>query len=225
MSNQVKILVVVCTATVGLVGLACSTEQQPVAEDPAPVESMAPVASAEGEEFAVRRVPHAGEAAEAYFSPDGRSLICNAMLEGDSIHQVYTIDVETGAAQRINDQGADACSHYFPAGDRLIWTSTRDHLDLDAGSFSDPNNYPQGSELYTSALDGSDVVRITDNGYYDAEVSVSPDGQWILFARQIDGEVDLWRMHSDGTGEEQITHTEQEQEGGAFYRLSSPSSG
>ena len=46
----------------------------------------------------------------------------------------------------------------------------------------------------------------------------SPDGKWLLWARQIDGKVDLWRMPLDGSGdEEQITFTETEQEGGAFY--------
>jgi Tol biopolymer transport system component len=86
------------------------------------------------------------------------------------------------------------------------------------GRFSDPNNYPQGAELYSSELDGGDVKRLTNNSYYDAEVAVSPDGKWLLWARQIDGKVDLWRMPTDGSGEEeQITFTETEQEGGAFY--------
>ncbi len=67
-------------------------------------------------------------------------------------------------------------------------------------------------------LDGSDVKRLTNNEVYDAEVAVSPDGKWILWARQIDGQSDLWRMPADGSGEEQqITFTKGEQEGGAFY--------
>jgi Tol biopolymer transport system component len=168
-------------------------------------------------ELPVRRVPHEGEAAEAYFSPDGTELIGNAKLEGDDAHHVYIVDIESGETRRINGEGEDACSHFYPDGERLIWTSTKDHPELGAGNYSDPADYPQGAELYSSAPDGSDVVRLTDNEYYEAEVSVSPDGQWILFTRQIDGRLDLWRMRVDGTGEEQITHTPEEQEGGSFY--------
>jgi Tol biopolymer transport system component len=44
------------------------------------------------------------------------------------------------------------------------------------------------------------VQRVTHNDVYDAEVSISPDGQWIVFGRQLDGNMDLWRMRADGTG-------------------------
>ena len=169
-------------------------------------------------ELPVKRIPHEGVGAEFYFGPDNRTLVGNAKMPGEETHYVYTMDVETGEMVKINDQGADACAHFYPDGNRLIWTSTRDLTDMPAGSYSDPNNYPQGAELYSSALDGSDVKRLTDNRYYDAEVAVSPDGKWILWARQIDGKVDLWRMPADGSGEEQqITFTDADQEGGAFY--------
>lgn len=199
----------------GIVGCAQQPEQAAEESEAPAVEETAQ--SAESEELPVARIAHAGEAAEAYFSPDGQSLICNAKLEGDSVHQVYTMKLDGSDMVRINDQGEDACSFYFPAGDRLIWTSTKDLIELSEGaSYSDPNNYPQGAELYTSALDGSDVKRLTDNQHYDAEVSISPDGEWVLFSRQIDGQVDLWKMRPDGSEQEQITHTPEEQEGGSF---------
>jgi len=163
------------------------------------------------------KIPDMGEAAEAYFSPDSKSLVCNAKLEGDTIHQVYTLNIDGSKILKINGKGADACSYYFPDGKRIIFTSTKDHLDMHRGNYSKPNDYPQGAELYSCKLDGSDVKQLTNNKYYDAEVSVSPDGKWILFSRQIDGKLDLWKMHPDGTNEIQITHTGDWQEGGSFY--------
>jgi Tol biopolymer transport system component len=171
----------------------------------------------EAKELPIKIVPSLGEAAELYFSPDGKSLIGNAKREGDQAHHVYTVSLDGAQIRRVNDKGEDACSFFFPDGKRLIWTSTKDHPELPKGNYSDPNDYPQGAELYTSALDGTDVKRLTNNTYYDAEVSISPDGKWILFTRQIDGKLDLWRMKSDGTGEQQITHTPEWQEGGSFY--------
>jgi len=202
------------TALLALAAGACQpSSDQPTAE--APEAESAPVA--EGTELPVRRVPHAGEAAESYFSPDGTQLIANAKLDGDDTHKVYVIDIESGDAQLIEGEGDGACSHFYPDGSRLIWTSTKDHLDMDPGNYSDPADYPQGAELYTSAPDGSEVVRLTDNEVYEAEVSFSPDGQWVLFTRQIDGALDLWRMRPDGSDEQQITHTPEAQEGGSFY--------
>ena len=70
-----------------------------------------------------------------YFGPDSRTLVGNAKMPGDETHYVYTMDVETGEMVQINDQGADACAHFYPDGKRLIWTSTRDLTDLPAGSY------------------------------------------------------------------------------------------
>jgi Tol biopolymer transport system component len=68
-----------------------------------------------------------------------------------------------------------------------------------------------------SDVKGGNVKRLTNNQHYDAEVSVSPDGKWIVFGREIDGKNDLWVMKSDGTGEHQITHTADWQEGHPFF--------
>jgi Tol biopolymer transport system component len=165
----------------------------------------------------VWQVPNVFNAAEAYFSPDNDNLICNAKFENDTTHQVYTLDLKGENIKQINNTGDDACSYYFPDNQKLIWTSTRDNLDMSKGDWSNPNEYPQGAELYVTDLDGKNIIRLTNNKYYDAEVSVSPDGKSILFTRQTDGNLDLWKMNVDGTEEKQITHTPDWQEGGAFY--------
>lgn len=170
-----------------------------------------------GTELPVRIIPNLGEGAEFYFSPDSKSLIGNAKREGDTTHHVYTTTLDGTKIVKINDKGEDACSFYFPDGKHLLWTSTRDNLDLPMGGWSDPKNYPKGSELYMSDLEGKNVKRLTDNKTYDAEAAVSPDGKWILFGRDIDGKMDLWVMKSDGTDPKQITFTDEWQEGGAQF--------
>ncbi|OGL47712.1 MAG: hypothetical protein A2W05_05865 [Candidatus Schekmanbacteria bacterium RBG_16_38_10] len=201
------------------------------------------VQKAEEKELPVTHIPNIPKAAESYFSPDGKSLICQAQMPGDpgietNAYHAYTANIDGTNIHRINDKGEDACNFYFPDGvvtwnpiswikkvkylfspnsKRIVWTSTKDNLDMPKGDWSDAKNYPQGAELYISDLDGANVKRLTNNKYYDAEVTVSPDGRWILFGRQIDGKMDLWKMKSDGTGEVQITHTPDWQEGGANY--------
>jgi Tol biopolymer transport system component len=173
--------------------------------------------SNEQRELKVWEIPNVSEGAEFYFSPDGKKLIGNAKFNGDSVHQVYTFTIDGEDIVRINNKGEDACSYYFPDNNHLAFTSTRDNLDMPRGNFSNPFDYPQGAELYSCDSSGSDLKRLTNNKYYDAEVSLSPDGKWMLFTRQIDGKLDLWKMRPDGTDQQQITFTPDWQEGGSFF--------
>jgi TolB protein len=169
------------------------------------------------QELPTHQVPNIGSAAEFYFSPDSQSIIGNAKRDGDDGFRVYTLKIDGTEIRRINDRGDDACSFFFPNGKRLIWTSNRDHLDIPKGNYSDPADYPKGSEIYTSDLNGKHVRRLTNNLNYDAEVSLSPDGKKVLFGRNTDGKMDLWLMKPDGTNQRQLTHLEGLQPGGSFY--------
>lgn len=169
-------------------------------------------------------VPIPVEAAEAYWAPDSRHLIAQTRdpqavksEQGRNGALTWIFSDDGKDFWRVNDRGQDACSFFFPDGKSIVWTSTRDHLDLPVGNWSDSDNYPQGGELYVSDLHGGNIKRLTNNQYYEAEVSVSPDGQWITFGRQIDGNMDLWVMRADGTGEFQVTRTAEWQEGAPFF--------
>lgn len=200
--------------------LACAHGDEPPTPAPATKPHDAPTTvSAEDrkKELPVTQIPGVGGGAEFYFSPDSKSLIGNLKREGDKTHQVYTFNIDGSNVRRINSIGADACSFYFPDGKRIVWTSTRDHLDLPEGEWSTPWDYPKGAELYSSNLDGTDVKRLTNNEEYDAEVTVRGDGQKIVFGHQTKGKMDLWRANIDGSGQEQITKLEGWEPGGVQY--------
>ncbi len=170
------------------------------------------------------QIPNIGEAAEAYYAPDSRHLIAQVQspLAVKSPRGLYGFLTQTFTddgqqVTLINNRGWDGCSYFFPDGKRVIWTSIRDRMDMPLGNWSDWRNYPQGAELYVSDLKGGNVRRLTNNEYYEAEVTVSPDGKWIVFGRQIKGNMDLWVMKSDGTDERQITFTEDDQEGAPYF--------
>ncbi len=167
-------------------------------------------------ELPITKIPNVTNGAEAYFSPDGKSIIFNGKMGTDTTHQVYTVNIDGTDLKKINEVGDDACSHFTPDGEHLIWTSTKDNLDMHRGNYSDPQDYPQGAELYMSDLDGGNIIRLTNNKQYDAEVGISPNGKIILFSRQTDGMIDLWTMNPDGSNQKQITFTPDWQEGGAF---------
>lgn len=213
MKNILKFSVALGLSTMVMVSCAETKKEEVKAEKK---EELAAVVE-KAIELPIKKIPTVTNGAEAYFSPNGKSVIFNGKMGKDTTHQVYTINIDGSDLKKINAIGDDACSHYTPDGKHLIWTSTKDNLDMHRGNYSDPKDYPQGAELYMSDLDGKNIVRLTNNKRYDAEVGISPNGKVILFSRQNDkGEIDLWTMNPDGTNQTQITFTPDWQEGGAF---------
>ena len=167
-------------------------------------------------ELPVHIIPNIPVAAEAYYAPDDYHLIAQTQDPdaqkpegkriGGALTYIFTDDGKL--IRRINDRGQDACSYFFPDQERIVWTSTKDRMDMPLGDWASQDDYPQGAELYTSDLEANDIVRLTNNEWYEAEVSISPNGEWIVFGRQIDGNLNLWRMRPDGSDEQQITFTD-----------------
>jgi Tol biopolymer transport system component len=55
------------------------------------------------------------------------------------------------------------------------------------------------SEIYSAKLDGSDLVRLTNNSALDVQPSLSPDGTSVVFVRFQNGLSRLWTMDADGS--------------------------
>lgn len=220
------------TKTAGFITLAialgfsgCATDAVGKSDATTDYSVVTPASVNEGE-LPVWLIPNMPESAEAYYGPDSYHIIAQTQdpdavpasherAAGGALTWIVTDDGKE--KWRVNDHGQDACSYIMPDGKRVVYTSTRDNLDLPVGNWSDENDYPLGAELYMSDIDGKNVKRLTNNEFYDAEVSVSPDGSKIVFTRQIDGKLDIWMMNSDGTGEHQISFTDEWQEGAPFF--------
>src|SRR5437763_1049070 len=174
----------------------------------------------------VRQLTFGGQNAEAYFSADDRYLIFQHQGGDVPCDQIYTIPVETSDGKPAKPQlvstgkGRTTCSYFFPAGDRILFSSTH------AASPECPPkpDYSHGYvwpiydtyDIYTAKPDGSDLRRLTNSPGYDAEVTISRDGKKIVFTSTRHGDIDIYTMDADGSHVRQLTH-ELGYDGGAFF--------
>lgn len=169
----------------------------------------------------LRQLTHRGQNAEAYFSADGREVIFQATWEGVSAcDQMFVMDVNGGNVRRVSTgEGKTTCGFFFPAGDRILFSSTHAH----SVACPPPPDYSRGYvwpvdeyDIYFANPDGSDLVRVTDSPGYDAEATLSPDGRTIVFTSTRDGDLDIYAMDADGSNVRRLTH-EPGYDGGPFF--------
>jgi TolB protein len=170
----------------------------------------------------IRQLTHGGENAEAYFSADGRRLVFQSSREGETRcgDQIYVMEVESGAARRVTSgEGRTTCGYFFPAGDRLLYSSTHRAAEVCAPrpDYSRGYVWPlHDHDIYLSRLDGGAERALTTSPGYDAEATISPDGSRIVFTSVRDGDLEIYTMDADGRNVVRLTN-ESGYDGGAFF--------
>jgi Tol biopolymer transport system component len=169
----------------------------------------------------IRRLTFGGENAEAYFSPDGKTLIYQATVPGAECDQQYTVDLATGETKLVSTgKGRTTCGYYrWPQGDRIIYSSTEP-----GGAACPPKPdrskgyvwpvYPS-YDVFQANVDGSNPQRITTAAGYDAETTWCHRGGKKVFTSMRDGDLDLYEMDEAGNVK-RLTDTPG-YDGGAFY--------
>lgn len=168
----------------------------------------------------IRQLTFGGENAEAYFSPDGQWLVFQATRDSFACDQIFRMTTAGEELQRISTgRGRTTCAYFLAGGERILYAST--HLADPAcpprPDYSRGYVWPiyAGYDLFTCALDGSDLRRLTETPGYDAEATVGPHGT-ILFTSMRDGDLELYTMSPDGSNMRRLTQ-EVGYDGGAFF--------
>lgn len=162
-----------------------------------------------------------GENAEAYLSFDEKMLVFQRKAAGMECDQIFTMPITGGEMQRVSSgEGRTTCSYWMPDGEHVIYSSTSAH---DPGCLPSPDRskgyvwklYPE-FDIYTSRSDGSEITTLFASPGYDAEATVSPRGDRIVFTSTKDGDPEIYSMNLDGSDVRRLTHTKG-YDGGPFY--------
>jgi TolB protein len=170
----------------------------------------------------LRQLTFGGQNAEAYFSASGKQLILQRQPPDDptGCDQEFIMNADGSGLHRISSgRGRNTCGYFFARDTRIFYAST-EHADSACPPRPDySRGYVWGLfdyDIYVANADGSHRRRLTDNHGYDAEGTLSPDGQTIVFTSLRDGDLDIYTMHTDGTGLRRLTHT-LGYDGGPFF--------
>lgn len=176
----------------------------------------------------IKQITFGGDNAEAYWSFDDKQLVFQSnnknwglncdqiflMKYGDTFKDSQPNMISTG-------KGRTTCSYFLPDNKHIIYAST--HLgDENCPEVPLRQNgkyiWPvYGSfDIFVADLEGNITAQLTNEPGYDAEATVSPKGDKIVFTSTRSGDLELYTMNIDGSNVKQVTD-ELGYDGGAFF--------
>ena len=177
----------------------------------------------------IKQLTHGGDNAEAYFSPNGKfvSFQSNYSKWGIQCDQIFAMDLKKAAKDSTyrpplisTGKGRTTCSYYMPDKKHILYGSTHGAADS-----CPPTTYIKGKylwnvypeyDIYIADLKGNITKQLTTTSGYDAEATISPKGDKIVFTSDRSGDLELWTMNIDGSNQKQIT-SGLGYDGGAFF--------
>lgn len=169
----------------------------------------------------IKMLTEFGENAEAYFSFDGKKLIYQSTADTIQCDQIFIMNIDGSNKNMVSTgKGRTTCAYFYPDGEKILYASTH-HFDDNCPQPPDRSRgyvwkLYDSYDIFMANKDGSDLVQLTNSGKYDAEATISPKGDKIVFTSTRDGDPELYLMDLDGSNQTRLTF-EKGYDGGAFF--------
>ena len=215
--------------------LACGTEKKTESSESATLNSdsttieVSIINQGETHFASLKQLTNGGDNAEAYWSFDDSKLVFQVTnpkweLECD---QIFVFDWQNDNLMENMPQmvstglGRTTCSYFLPGDTTIVYAST--HL-ADSACPPSPERtngryvWPiyESFDIFTADLEGNIINQLTKEPGYDAEATVSPKGDKIVFTSLRTGDLELFTCDIDGSNVKQITF-DLGYDGGAFF--------
>jgi TolB protein len=152
--------------------------------------------------------------AEATISADGSRIVFTSTRDGDL--EIYTMNADGTDVRRLtHEPGYDGGAFFSPDGRKIVYRARHpespEELEDYRRLLGQGLIRPSRLDIYLMDVDGSNRVRVTNNGAANFAPYMHPDGQRIIFSSNMDDPAgrnfELYLINVDGTGLERITHS------------------
>jgi len=164
-----------------------------------------------------------GQNAEAYWSFAGDRLTWQAREDSKTettCDAIFVSDAQGEVRQISSGHGVTTCAYFMPGDGELLYASTHAaHASCpDRPSFERGYVWPLHPEydIYVQDLETGAERALVDDPGYDAEATVSPVGDRVVFTSTRSGDIELWTCDLQGGALHQVTDT-LGYDGGAFF--------
>lgn len=169
----------------------------------------------------LRQLTYGGDNAEAYFGFDNEHVTFQRTnpAQGIPCDQIYYGSIPKSASDSFKyklvstGKGRTTCAYLMPDHKHLLYASTHKAADTcpPVPDRSKIKKYVwpiyDSYDIYVADFNGKIVKQLTNSPGYDAEATISPKGDKIIFTSMRNGDIDLYVMNIDGSHVRQITHT------------------
>jgi len=174
------------------------------------------------------QITFGGDNAEAYWSFDDKQIVFQSNNKNWNVNcdQMFLMNVGETFKDKIPPMistgfGRTTCAYFLPDSKHFVYGST--HLagkECPIVPLRENGKYVwpiyDTFDIFVADLQGNIIKQLTNEIGYDAEATVSPKGDKIVFTSTRSGDLELYTMNIDGTDVKQITN-ELGYDGGAFF--------
>lgn len=176
----------------------------------------------------IRQLTWGGDNAEAYFSFDGTMLTfqSNNPAWGLECDQIFSMTWGADSTSLINPTaisnglGRTTCAYFLPGDTTILYASTFEGADTCPAVPDRSNGYfwpiYNTFDIYVSNMKGEVIDTLISAPGYDAEATVSPKGDMIVFTSDRSGDLELYTCDINGENIHQVTN-QLGYDGGAFF--------
>lgn len=169
----------------------------------------------------LQQITFGGENAEAYLSFDEEELVFQSTRDGAGCDQIYRMNLDGSNVRRVSSgKGRTTCAYFLPSDERILYASTHAAADDCLPPPDQSHGYVwklyDEFDIYTANVDGTDIQPLITGPGYDAEATVSPKGDRIVFTSTRDGDPEIYSAAIDGSDIRRLTSTKG-YDGGPFF--------
>ncbi len=179
----------------------------------------------------VQQLTFGGDNAEAYWSYDSKYLVFQRtnIKDGTPCDQIFMGKAPTKMGEKFTfkristGKGRTTCAFFTKDGKHIIYASTHLGSEVcppapDRAKYGNKYIWPlyESFDIFMADLNGKIEKQLTSAKGYDAEATLSPDGENMIYTSVKDGDIDLYIMNLKTGAEKRITNT-LGYDGGAWF--------